>query len=175
MYSYSLRDLRQLDNSIRNQSNNTSCTLFRKDLDFWFCYAVPRLSVSGLDICRNLLLLEKFRTKKLELFCITPIWLFEKGFDKMKLVNYILCQNTYTVINIETYVYINTQKRFLFMFKIADCSAMKKAVSASQSLVLFEQRSSYPPPHWAEWDFCPFSYLQVVKRFLGKKKYQILV
>ena len=57
MYSYSLQYLRKPDNSIRHRSNNTSCTHFRKDLDFWFCYGVPLSSGYGLDICRNLLLL----------------------------------------------------------------------------------------------------------------------
>ena len=33
MYNYSPQYLRQLDNGIRHRSNNTSCTLFRKDLD----------------------------------------------------------------------------------------------------------------------------------------------
>ena len=34
MYSYSLQYLRQLDNSIRHRSNNSSCTRFRKDFEF---------------------------------------------------------------------------------------------------------------------------------------------
>ena len=48
MYSYSLQYLRQLDSSIRQRSNNTSFTRFRKDLDFWFCYGVPYILSLGL-------------------------------------------------------------------------------------------------------------------------------
>ena len=40
MYSYSPQNLRQLDNSIRHCSNNTSYAHFRKDLDPRFCYGV---------------------------------------------------------------------------------------------------------------------------------------
>ena len=54
--SYSLQYLRQLDNSNCHRPNNISCTRFRKDLDFWFCYDVPLYSLYGFHICRNLLL-----------------------------------------------------------------------------------------------------------------------
>ena len=56
MYSYSLQYLRQIDNSNRHRSKYTSCTRFRKDLDFWFWYGVPLYSLYGLDISKNLLL-----------------------------------------------------------------------------------------------------------------------
>ena len=59
MYNCSLQYLRQPGNNNRHRSNSTSSTRFRKDHDFWFCYAVPFYSLYGLDICRNLLLLVK--------------------------------------------------------------------------------------------------------------------
>ena len=75
MYSYSLQYLRQLDNSTHRRSNNSSCTRFCKDLDFWFCYCVPFCSPYGLDICRNLLLLVKLLKSILQLLlshtCLT--------------------------------------------------------------------------------------------------------
>ena len=43
MYSYSLQYFRQLDNSTRHRPNITSCTRFRKDLDFYFFCGVPFL------------------------------------------------------------------------------------------------------------------------------------
>ena len=78
MYSHSLQNLRQLDNSTRHRSNNTSCTHFRKDLGFWFCYGVPLYSQYGLDMCRNLLLLVKLLISILQLFLshtsLTSFW-----------------------------------------------------------------------------------------------------
>ena len=56
MYSYRLQYLRQLDKSIRLRSYNTFCTLFRKDLYFWFRYDDVSLLVL-LDKYKNLLLL----------------------------------------------------------------------------------------------------------------------
>ena len=44
--SYNPQNLRQLDNSIRHRSNNTFCTLFRKEFHFWFRYGNP---VSSLN------------------------------------------------------------------------------------------------------------------------------
>ena len=41
MYSYRLQYLPQLDNSTRHQSNNSFCTLFRKDFHFWFSLGCP--------------------------------------------------------------------------------------------------------------------------------------
>ena len=55
MYSYSLENLRQLDNSIRLRSYKTFCTLFRKYLHFWFRYDVPLSSLILLDRRKNLL------------------------------------------------------------------------------------------------------------------------
>ena len=40
-------------NGIRHCSNNTFCTLFRKDFHFWFRYAVPLSFLNLHDICKN--------------------------------------------------------------------------------------------------------------------------
>ena len=57
IYSYRLRYLRQLDISIRHRSNNTSCTLFRKDFHSCFRCGNPLSSLNLLDICKDQLLL----------------------------------------------------------------------------------------------------------------------
>ena len=53
MFQYSLRCVRHLDNSIRHRSNNTSCTHFRKDFQFWFRCFVPHFSLNKPNTCRN--------------------------------------------------------------------------------------------------------------------------
>ena len=55
MYSYRLQYLRELDKSTRHLSKNTSFTRFCKELDYSFEHGVPFYSLSGLDICKNLL------------------------------------------------------------------------------------------------------------------------
>ena len=57
VYNYRLEYLRQLDNSLCHRSNNTSCTIFRKDLHFRFHYGVPLSSLKLIDVCENELLL----------------------------------------------------------------------------------------------------------------------
>ena len=65
-YSYRLQFLRQPDNN-HHRSKNTSCTLFRKDLHFWFRYGATRSSPILLDICENKLLL-KVKLQQLKQF-----------------------------------------------------------------------------------------------------------
>ena len=144
MYSYSLQYLRQLDTSTHHRSKKTSCTRFRKDLDFWFCYGVPLYSLYGLDICRNY-----------NCFCLTHVWLaFEKDYDKMKHVYYNLYQNTNTVIPTETNFYKHIQEHFLFLFQVDDFSAMEGVELVSQRQVLLEEESSpCLPLRRAEWGF----------------------
>ena len=76
IYNYMLQYLRQLDNSIRHRSNNTSCTFYCMDFLFWFRFSVPLYSQFGLDICRNLLLLVKIMISILQMShtCLTSFW-----------------------------------------------------------------------------------------------------
>ena len=48
---------------------------------------------------------------------------FEKGYDKMKHVNFNLYQNTNTAILIETNFYKHNQEHFLFLLRMNDFSA----------------------------------------------------
>ena len=177
MYSYSLQYLRQLDDSTRHRSNNTSCTRFRKDLNFGICYAVPLYSLYRLDICRNLLLLVKVMILILKLICLTHVWLvFEKNYDKMKHVHYNLYWNPNTVIPIETNFSKQNQEHFLFSFQMDDFSAMQWFVLVSQRLVLLlEEEDSSPcvPLRRAEW-CVPLNFLPTPSRqtMLVKREYQ---
>ena len=77
MNSYRLRKLRQLYNSIRHRSTNTSCTLFQKDFHFRFRYGVHLSSLKLLNICKNQLLLS-VKLQQLIQFqsptCLTGFW-----------------------------------------------------------------------------------------------------
>ena len=53
MYSYTLQNLRQLDNSFRHRSNNTFHTFFRKDFHFWFRYGVLLSSLIFSEIRKD--------------------------------------------------------------------------------------------------------------------------
>ena len=88
-------------------------------------------------------------------FNLIHAWLvFEKGYDKIKLVNYNLYQNTNTVIPILTSFYKHNQEHFLFLFQMDDFSAMQGVVLVSQRLVLLEEEEiSCIPSGRPEWGF----------------------
>ena len=79
MSIYSPHFFRQLGDSIRHRSNNTSCTLFREDFALWSRFGVPLYSLLGFDICRNLLPLVNLMISMLQLLSLTHVWL---GFQK---------------------------------------------------------------------------------------------
>ena len=150
MYSYRLQYLRQLDKSIRLHSNNTFCTRFRKDFHFWFWYGVPLLVL--LDKCKNLLPLIIKLQQLLQFLSHTCLSSLEKGYVKMKHVNYYLYQNTNTVILIETNFYRHNQEHFLFLLQKHDFSATWEVPWVWQSRVFLEH-SPCLLLHPTQWGF----------------------
>ena len=144
MYSYRLQYLRQLDKSIRLHSNNTFCTLFRKDFHFGFRYDVPLSSLIFLDRCKNLLPLIKKLQQLLQFLSHTCLTSFEKGYDKMKHVNSKLYQNTNTVILIQTNFYRHNRVHFLFLLQKHDSSAAWEVRLDAQTRVLLEHFPCLP-------------------------------
>ena len=63
-----------LDDKIRHCSNNTSCTHFSKDPDFWFRSFAPLPSLYRLNICWNLLVLVEILISILQLI-LSPKYL----------------------------------------------------------------------------------------------------
>ena len=164
MYSYRQKYLLQLDNSIRLRSNNTFCTLFRKDFHFWFRYEDRLFFLNSLDICKNRLLII-VKLQQLIQFsshtCLTSVW---EGYDKMRHVNYNLYQNTNTVIHIETNFYRHNQEHFLFLLQKPDFTAVWEVPWVWQTRALMEEENSpCLALHPTQWGFNWSTHRKIVK------------
>ena len=144
MYSYSLQYLRQLDNSTCYRSNNTSCTRFRKDLDFWFPYGVPLCSLYGFDICINLLLPRKLLISILQPLlsqtCLISFWKM-LWYNKTRYFYFILKHkqgNTYW----NKIVKKHNRVQFPFFLQKRDFSAAWEVPWVWQTRVFMEEEHS---------------------------------
>ena len=103
---------------------------------------------------QNLATAGKMSDNETNCFCLIHVRLaFRKKIEKMKHANYVFHKNTYTAKPIETNSENHNQELFLFLFQVADFSAMGNVVLVSQRQVLLDGSSPCPPHHRAESDF----------------------
>ena len=110
---------------------------------------------------------------QIDFFCLTPLSIvFQKGYEKMNHLIYLLNQKIYTVRLIDTTFSKQNQEKVPIYLQSEDFSAKQEDMSVSQRLLLLEESSLYFPLRRALWGFLVILPSPSRQRLLGKKWYQ---
>ena len=142
MCNYRLQYVPQLYNSIHHRSNNSFCTVFRKDFHFWDHCGVPLFRLNFLDICNKQLLIVKLQQlmQFISHTCPTNFW---KSLMIMKKISVTFIYKTHTMYQIQTHTKFNqtescirSQAHFLVESRMDDLSVIWGVRLDAQTLVL---------------------------------------